>query len=309
MRRNIGYLILIVGTASAAWLPSHAADAEAFPTVKISVVKTFTRTITPAQFQVMATSFNTVLKAQARLNGELLSGGGPEEIGRQLVDGSIHFGVVHGIEFGWMKNKQPDLVPVMLNILNPEWLQPVVVVAKDSSAKSLADCRGQKLAVIKSNRLETRLFFDRLCSLNQSRLEDMFPNAALPLNVEDALDDLVDGDFEVVVLEQSGLSMYQRRKPGRASKLRILEQSDPFPTTAIVYRKSAISDDMIKTFRDGLSTAHNSVLGSHLLALMKIRRFELPTDEYHKHLAGVVKMYPAGESTNVVNTTIGNASK
>jgi ABC-type phosphate/phosphonate transport system substrate-binding protein len=173
----------------------------------------------------------------------------------------------------------------------------------------LADCKGQRLAIVKPAREDTRLFWHRLCAQHGGRPDELFPDYKVPESIEGALDNLVDGDFQVVVLEQSGLTMYQRLKPARFAKIRILEQADPFPTSCIVYRKSTIPDATIKTFREGMSTAHQSVLGGHLMALMKIRRFEVPTDNYHQQLSAAVKAYPAEETNLLANTTIGNLGK
>lgn len=303
-------LMSLLFLAMSGWAASAAVgDAEAVPTVKIAVVGSFAKTITPAQFQVMATTFSAVLQAQAGMKGQLVAGGSPDEICKQLADGSLHFAVFHGIEYGWMKQKHPDLEPVMLNILNPEWLRPTIVVAKDAPAKAFADCKGQRLAIVKPAREDTRLYLHRLCSQIGGRADDLFPDYKVPPSIEGALDDLVDGDFQVVVLEQSGLTMYQRLKPARYAKIRILEQADPFPTSCIVYRRSTIPDATIQTFRAGMSTAHQSVMGGHLMALMKIRRFEAPTEDYHKQLAEAVKSYPALDPHNLVNSTIGNAAK
>jgi len=307
MRWRLGLAIVL--TIGLVGTQAQGDNAESLPTVKIAIVGSFAKTISPAQFQVMATTFATVLQAQAGLNGQLVRGGSPDEICKQLADGSLHFAVFHGIEYGWMKQKHPDLEPVMLNILNPEWLRPTIVVAKEAPARTFADCKGQRLAIVKPAREDTRLYLHRMCSQIGGRADDLFPDYKVPPSIEGALDDLVDGDFQVVVLEQSGLSMYQRLKPARFAKIRILEQADPFPTSCIVYRKATIPDATIKTFRDGMSTAHQSVLGGHLMALMKIRRFEVPTAEYHKQLAETVKAYPAIDANTVATTAIGNAEK
>lgn len=260
--------------------------------LKIGLAKTLFHNVTMPQFQVIAATFQTVLEKQTGMKGQLLPGGSPDEIRQQLDDGAIHLGVMHGVEFGWMKLKQPDLEPMMLNMIDPDWLRPIVVVAKSHAAKSLQQCRGQKLAIIKSAREDTRLFFSRLCREHDCTVDEMFPRFSTPNSVEDALDELVDGKIQLAVLEQASLAMYQRRKPARAANVRVLEDCEPFPPSVIVFRREKIDVATIKSFRNGMSTAHNSVLGAHLMSLMRIRKFEVPDDNYAKHLAEALKEYP-----------------
>lgn len=260
--------------------------------LKIGLVKTMFHNVTIPQFQVMAATFQTVMETQTGFKGQLVPGGSPDEIRQQLADGSIHLGVLHGIEFGWMKQKQPELEPMMLNHLDPDLMRAVVVVGKDHAAKSLSDCRGQKLALLRITREDTRLYLARLCQQNDSSVSEMFPEYAMPDSVEGTLDELVDGRLNVVVLELAGLKMYQRRKPGRAANLRVLQQSERFPSSVIAFRKDKIDATTIKSFRDGMSTAHTSILGGHLMSLMKVRKFEVPTEEYAKQLTDALKLYP-----------------
>jgi len=47
------------------------------------------------------------------------------------------------------------------------------------------------------------------------KLEAFFSKAIGKENVEDGLDDVVDGNIQAAVLESAALEAYKRRKPGR----------------------------------------------------------------------------------------------
>lgn len=265
----------------------------------IGIVKTLFHNVTATQFQVMAATFQTVLESQTGLKGQLIEGGTYDEIRQKLADGSIQLGVVHGIEYAWMKLKQPDLEPMVLNMIDPNALRAVVLVSKNSPAKDLDDLRGQKLAMVKTAREDTRLFLKRLCRESGTSVEEFFSERTTPPTVEDMLDSLVDGKIDAGLLEQSGYMMFQRRKPARAAQLRVLEQSEHFPPSVIVYRRDKIDKNTIQSFRAGMGAAHESMLGGHLMMLMNVKKFETPTSEYSKRLTEALKNYPLTSESSV----------
>jgi ABC-type phosphate/phosphonate transport system substrate-binding protein len=277
----------------AAVLLAAAAPAEAESVrVKIGIVKGLLRDLKPALFRVLAVHFQTVMESQTGLRGELVSVESAEALRQQLADGAVQLGVFHGFEFGWMRDKQPDLEPLMLNAIDPDSLKAVVVVAKNSPAKGVGCCRGQRLALAHNTRADIKLYLTRQCG---GSLRDYFGEPRSCVSPEDALDDLADGNADVAVVDRACWKMFARRKPGRAAKLRMLEESDKFPPSVIAFRKGRIDREVLERFRDGMSTAHRSRMGTHLMTLMKVERFEPVTPDYHHSLAETVRAYPPPE--------------
>ncbi len=264
--------------------------------VKVGIAKGLLRDLNPQLFRVLATNFEKVMQAQTGLSGQLLSIDSANEITQRLMEGDLQLGVVHGVEFGWMKVIHPDIHTLMINDIDPELLRAVVVVARDSPAKSLKDCQGEKLAIPSGTRGDTRLFITQRCRQMGSNIQDMFPEVSAPASIETALDNLVDGIEQVAVVERAGLKMFERRKPGRFAKLAVLEQSEPFPPSVIIFRRDKLDETTQTKFRDGMCTAHKSLLGAHLMTLMRIKRFEPVTADFHKSIDETLKAYPKPES-------------
>ncbi|MBX7104010.1 MAG: phosphate/phosphite/phosphonate ABC transporter substrate-binding protein [Gemmataceae bacterium] len=285
-RHRIAIMTILVAAA----LTAAAAPAE--PTVRIGMLKSMFREVPPAMFNAMSTPFQTVVQSQTGLKGQLVIVESAEAMRQQLTTGEVQLGVFHGFEFAWMKLKEKSLEPLMLVSVNPNMLQAVVVVQKDCSAKGVAECRGQKLAMPKATKEHSRLFLQRRCRVNGGTCNDFFPTLQEPPSIEDALDDVVDGVSQVAVVDKAALQMFERRKPGRFARLRILESSEPFPPSVIAFGKGQVDVTTQDKFRSGMSTAHDTALGKHLMGLMKITGFEPVPANFDQRMAESVKAYP-----------------
>jgi ABC-type phosphate/phosphonate transport system substrate-binding protein len=288
MRRSLSVALVVLLTGIG--LTAEKAPA---PQVKIGMLKSMVREVPPALFKAMAAPFQQVVYDQTGLKGDLVVVETPEQMQQQLVDGDIQLGVFHGFEYAWMKMKQPKLEPLMLVAINPQALQTVVVVNAENTAKSIDECRGCRLAIPHGTREHCRLFLNRRCrKCGCEQVQDIFPHTDSPKSVEEALDQVVDNQVQVAVVDQAGLAMFQRRKPGRFAKLRMLDQSEHFPPSVIVFSKGQLDDPTLQRFRNGMATAHKTTLGSHLMGLMKITGFEPVPGNYDQRLAEIVKAYP-----------------
>src|SRR5262249_50818906 len=162
------------------------------------------------------------------------------------------------------RSKQSDLEPLMINIIDPGGLKALVVVAKDNVAKQFSDCRGQTLVLPKGNRADTTLFLGRQCKQCQACVSDYFSDTPNCPSIDDAGDDVVDHKAKVTITEGAALEAFQRRKPGRFARLRVLEESDPFPNAVVFCRRGQLDVATRQKIITGLTTAHKSVSGSRL---------------------------------------------
>lgn len=257
--------------------------------LKIGIVRGLLHDLPPALTKMLAVHFELIVKAQTGLAGELLPVDSADELRAKLADNSHQMAVLHGFEFGWMRQKLADLAPLMVNAKDPGALQALVVVPRDCAAATVGECRGRSLTLPRDTRADFRLFLTRRCVEGEAAV---FQEGQPAASVEDALDDVVDGLAGATVVDVRGWDVYEKRKPGRAGRLRVVARSEPFPTSVIAYRKGQIDDGTVTRFRDGMAAAHTTVMGRRLMGLMGMKQFEPATAEYEKQLAETLRLYP-----------------
>jgi ABC-type phosphate/phosphonate transport system substrate-binding protein len=122
-----------------------------------------------------------------------------------------------------------------------------------------------------------------------------FSRITRPATVEDALDDVVDGDVVATVVDAVGLKAYQQRKPGRAARLRTLHSSEKFPDTVVAYHAGALNQGTLERCRTGLLQADKTKRGQLLLSLWMLTHFEELPKDFGKRLADIRQAYPEPE--------------
>ena len=97
-----------------------------------------------------------------------------------------------------------------------------------------------------------------------------------PPNNDVALDAIVDGTATATVVDGVALEVYQRRKPGRAEKLKVIKESNVFPAAAFLFYKPGTCDpEVVNKFYTGMigaSPAHHGSPDAHSLADQPLRQ-------------------------------------
>src|SRR5262249_29423954 len=119
-----------------------------------------------------------------------------------------------------------------------------------------------------------------------------FSKITFPDNVEDALDDVVDGLVQATVIDRAALDAYKRRKPGRFKRLQEVVRSQPFPPTVVAYYNAALGEATLRRFKDGLLGGASKEKGEMLLTLSRLTGFETVSKDFSRVLAETRKAYP-----------------
>jgi ABC-type phosphate/phosphonate transport system substrate-binding protein len=210
----------------------------------------------------------------------------------KLAKGQLQVGVFQGYEFAWAQEKVPQLKPLALGINGERYPVACVVVKHDNTAKSFADLKGQTLVMPATTQGYLKLFVDRQAELGKQKTEAFFAKIMRTPDVEDALDDIVDGKAQVIVVDQSTLQAYKRRKPGRFSQLREVAHSQPFPPIVVAYCGAFLDQSTILRFKDGLLGAAQKEKGETLLTLSHLTGFDNVPPDFDRVLAESRKNYP-----------------
>src|SRR5262249_48740774 len=201
-------------------------------------------------------------------------------------------GVFQGSEFAWAQEQQPKLKPLALAVNVYRYPTAHVVTRKEDPTKDFAGLQGHSLAIPSAGAGFLRLSVQRQCQASGKKLEEFFSKVTAPDNVEDALDDAVDGVVQAVAVDRAALEAFKRRKPARFNRLKEVARSQPFPPTVIAYYEGALDTATLDRFREGLLNAKNKEKGQTLLTLFRLTGFEEVPGDFDRVLAETRKGHP-----------------
>jgi ABC-type phosphate/phosphonate transport system substrate-binding protein len=264
----------------------------------MGMLATMFRSGKPAAFAAFKGPFSSVVHVQTGLDSNLELIPTLDEMRQQLSDGKLQFGLCHGFEFAWMKQKDPSLRPLMVAAPAQRPLKGYVVVASTNPAMSLNDLRGKKIALPKGIHETARLFAARQCHCEAGVRSDLFEEVTIPANAETALHEVYDDKVQATIVDKTGLQCFADRFPARFQRVRILEESEPFPMSVVVVRDGAVDDAVLRQFQNGMGKAHTTIVGRQLTALMHSAGFEPVPPDYGRQADEIAKRYPASNETS-----------
>jgi len=287
--------ILAVACSLPALVLDRSAGAEEItrnPPIRVGVAGSVFRDTPAPMVNMMMKPLKSLLESQTGVNGDMVAGTDALSLGNQLADDKVQLAVFHGFEFAWVKQKHPDLKPLILCACPAPCSKANVIVLKDSTAKNVADLKGLKIALAPHTREHCHLFLERQCVEPPCKF---FGKVDRPENIEEALDDVVDGLVDATVVDGTSLQNYAERKPGRYAKLKTLIQSEAFPNGVVACNPANFNEEAQKKLRDGLINAVQTNKGKTLLAICRITSFEKVPDDFDKELKAIAKTYPPPE--------------
>jgi ABC-type phosphate/phosphonate transport system substrate-binding protein len=263
------------------------------PAIRIGLIGSLFRDLPGPLVKASMGPFRTLMETQTGLRGDLVTGGDAFTVAEQLNADKLQLGVFHGFEFAWVREKYPKLRPLMIAVNQDRHLSAHLLVSKDSEAKNLADLKGKSLAVPSRTKEHCHLFLERSCRDAGKTPKEYFSQIHTPGCVEDALDDVVDGKVQAVLVDNVSLQCYKRRKPGRFGKLKEVGKSTTFPATVVVYHLGAVDKDTLRRFQEGMTNAGKTAYGRQLMALWMMTGFEPVPDDFEQNLKAIATDYPA----------------
>ena len=294
MRRGKWHLLAgILGTLALALAASGGrADDGAQQPVRIGLIASLFRDMSEPLMQVIMRPFKSLMEAQTGIPGQLVSGGDAETLGQRLKEGKLHLGVFHGVEFAWARTKIPQLKPLLIAVNHQRYLRANLVVHDDGKIASVADLKGQVVALPHLSKEHCWLFLERRCVPPGMKPEKFFTRIATPRDANYALDDVIDGTAQAAVIDDADLSAYRERYPQYFAKVKVLQQSEQFPCAVIAYYPGVLSAEMIERFRSGMLAAKSSRQGRQMMQMVRISSFEEVPDDFDRMLSDILKAYP-----------------
>ena len=281
---TLGLVVVAVG------VPVPASAEEEPAALKLGVLEGMFRDVPPPVVQAVATPFRDLFKKHTGLGGDVEVVDDYATLAAKLNDKKLHFGVFHGFEWAWVRDRYPELRALVVTV-PPRKPQACIVVNVESAATTPAQLKGACVAIPAGTKLHSELYHTRL-------LDTLPAGTCRPVKKgdwgsEQALDAVGSGEVTATLVDTTALAAYQNNKPGAATLVKILCQSDPFPTAVIVYRRGGINEGTVEKIRTGLLKAKDNPQGRAFLFLWKLKGFEDVPAEYEAELAQTLKGYPA----------------
>lgn len=280
-------LAILVGSAN----EIHAAAPGG--AVRIGMIQTMFQDMPEQYLGPMAKRFTSIVKDQTGMSSTLELTPDAQTLARQLKDGKLHLGVFQGFEYAWVMEEFPELAPLAVAVPTAKRFQAILVVHKDSQATGFHDLAGKTIAYPKGNRGHCLVYLKK-CQLNVNAEAVNCQIIASP-SIGDALEDIVDGKIDATIIDQGVFENFKRVRSGRGAQLKVIDASEEFPLSAVVYRKGILSSSVLTRFRDGLTTAHTSREGQFMMRLWSLSRFSTVPSDYSSQLGRILKAYPPTE--------------
>jgi ABC-type phosphate/phosphonate transport system substrate-binding protein len=214
------------------------------------------------------------------------------ELVQKMTKGELHLGVFQGYEFAWAQPDQPKLKPLALAVNRNIYPTAHLVTQHENKAKSFADLQGQSFAIPATGQGYLRLYVDHECQAAGKKVEDFFSKITYPEDIEAAIDDVVDGITQAMVVDKATLQAYKTRKPTRFMNLKQVAESQKFPPALVAYYDGVLDKPTLKRFQNGLLNASKKDRGQTTLTLFRLTEFKEPPDDFDKVLAETRKNYP-----------------
>ena len=203
-------------------LPSAAAECQTKP-IRIGLAKTFLVDQPKSIAEIAADDFKDVLKKTTGLDGELATKNSAAEIADKLDAKQLDFGILHAHEFAWLQKKHPELRALLVAASKqPE--RAYVIVHQKSTAKSIADLRGQKLDMPIGTKEPCRVFLDKQCQdadkKEPGKFFSVIEKSSAP---NDALDNVARGKVVAALVDAAALEFYKDVRPGIRQESAVLK--------------------------------------------------------------------------------------
>lgn len=270
-----------------------ARAAEDGSAVRIGLIRSLFRDTSEPLMQVIMRPLKSLMEMQTGVSGQLVAAGEADNLAQRLKSGDCHLGIFHGFEFAWARQAIPELKPLLIAVPKEQrFLRAHLVVRAEGSIKSVADLKGQVIALPYMSREHCRLFLERRCMPTDSCPTKFVSRVAIPRDGTDAIDDVISGAAAAAVIDDGDLESYRKLYPEYFVKVKVLQQSEAFPCAVIAYYPGKLSASLLDRFRTGMMAAKDTRQGQQLMQMCRITSFEEVPQDFDKALEDITKAYP-----------------
>jgi ABC-type phosphate/phosphonate transport system substrate-binding protein len=261
--------------------------------IKVGLTGTIFPGLSNAMLATAAKPFRSLLEQATGVSGSVVQGGTPKELGNKLKKDEVQLGVFQGIEYAWAKQTNDKLEPIVICVNQQRTLRALLIVRSSFTGSKPADLKNKTIMLPAETREHCKVFMQHHSAKEPKTFFKEIQSAA---DVEEALDEVVDGSVTAAVVDGLAWASYKKGKPGCAKKLRVLESSEPFPSSVVACQSGKFGAGQLQRFRAGLIDSKNSARGKKMLEFLRLTGFESVPDDYEKLTDAIARAYPAPKS-------------
>jgi ABC-type phosphate/phosphonate transport system substrate-binding protein len=213
--------------------------------------------------------------------------------GKEINEGTVHLGVIWGLEYGWLRARWPQLKPLVVCAQTKNLYESRVMVREGFGGKSLADLADQRLARYRGASLMDRMYLDKLLKDNNHTESTYFHEVKDYPTAKSAILAVRNNEADCLVVNMVAYARHVTTGP--KLKLDYLLPSKPFPEAVLVGRP-----DRIDGLRRGLwaelqksfETIHRTAEGRECVDFWMIEQFSTPGDSFEQLVRDRLRDYP-----------------
>ncbi len=213
---------------------------------------------------------------------------------KKLDAGEVHLGAVWGVEYGWMRQRYPQLKAHSIFVYGDQGgVNSQIMVAGRFSGKTIDDLRGKILATCERVTLMDRLWVNKTLDRLGETSVSFFGEIKKFRSVREAVLAVNRGDADCVVL--SALAYWGQVANQPKVTLRPLLVSSPFAVPVVVGHPSTLEQlrpGLWQRMQDELFEVHRTPVGKEGVSFWRQARFGKPDAAFDTLVEKNVMDYP-----------------
>lgn len=223
------------------------------------------------------------------------------EFGKKLEDGTYHFGVVWGLEYGWLAERYKKLkINCVAHAAELEYpARTLLLVRRGMENSSLADLKGKRLAIYKTTPLMERVFLRKMLEDAGLRPQGYFQETENYEILRDAVAAVRQKQADCVILNATTYNRLQTAYPGLAAALAPLKvKSEVYPMPVVIGSPEVVnglrqeSRSLWLHIQKELVDMHTTPEGEDCVRFWRFQHFSVPDATYQQQVDRLVEKVP-----------------
>src|SRR5262249_36212881 len=159
---RIGLKLVLILLIAATGPREVRGDAPPDP-VRLGMVQSLLKDVPKPLIKATMQPFRALMQGQTRSSSEVARPSNALTMAQQIANKEVELGVFQGIEFAWVREKHPELRPLVVAVNVHPNRQAHLIVRSDEPAAKIGDLKGKKLVIPRHSREHCQLFIDHSC--------------------------------------------------------------------------------------------------------------------------------------------------